>query len=80
MKEIIFEDFAFQIFRSYTGRKTYIVGGTGFLQSQTYARKFFKATKEHIKTVIGYLYGGELYLEDPEKKGTRAVWVSYWVK
>ena len=70
----------FELFRSFEGRKTYIVGGACFSQSNSYGRKFFKATAEHVKTVIGFLYRGELYLEDPEKKGTRAVWVSYWVK
>lgn len=70
----------FELYKAIKGRKTYIVGGACFSQSQGYGCKYFKATKEHIKTFIGFIYRGELYLEDPEKSGSRAVWVSTWKK
>ena len=70
----------FVIYKAYKGRKTYIVGGSSWSQSQAYACRFFKVKKEHIKTFVGFIYRGELYLEDPDKKGTRAVYVSTWKK
>lgn len=70
----------FEIFKAYQGRKSYIVGGINAAHSEDHARKYYKTTKEHIRTFIGFIYRGELYLQDPEKKGTRAVWVSTWNK
>ena len=73
----------FQIFKSYKGRKTYIVTkNTKVSMSETFeaARKFFKTSPKNIAVVIGYVYKGELYLEDPNKKGTRACWVGFWMK
>lgn len=80
MKQILIHECDFELFKAIKGRKTYIVGGSYYLHAKAYACKHFKTTKEHIKTFIGFVYRGELYLEDPEKSGSRAVWVSTWKK
>ena len=44
-----------------------------------FAKRFFKCSETHIDFVSGWLYKGELYLEDPEKTGAKKVGVAYYV-
>lgn len=72
----------FEIYESLTGRKKkYIVthAGASYIRTVEYAKKVFKCSEAHITVERGYLYKGELYLEDPMKFGTKSVTVAYWV-
>ena len=44
-----------------------------------YCKKLFKCSAAHIDFTIGYIYKGELYLEDPCKPGTKVIGVAYYV-
>lgn len=44
------------------------------------AKSFFKCSEAHIDFTSGYIYKDELYLEDPEIRGTRVVGVAYYVR
>ena len=75
-------------FEVYEGRtdknrvKKYLVtaAGASYVRTVEYARKFFKCSESHITVENGWIYKGELYLENPEKKtGCKMVTVAYWV-
>ena len=75
-------------FEVYEGRteknrvKKYLVtsAGASYVRTAEYARKFFKCSESHITVENGWIYKGELYLENPEKKtGCKMVTVAYWV-
>lgn len=68
----------FEIYKSYKGRKTYIVSRAEYRPTLAYAKRFFKCSENHIVCVIGYIYKSELYLEDPHKRGTKACWIAYY--
>ena len=42
------------------------------------ARRYFKCTNRNIILTAGYVLNGELYFENPRKKGTKKVAVCYW--
>lgn len=42
------------------------------------ARRYFKCTYHNIRVTVGYVLNGELYFENPHKKGTKMVTVCYW--
>ena len=71
-----------EIFESIKGRKKYIVThkNADYQDVITYAKKVFKCTESHIEYTCGWIYKGLLYLENPERKGSREVGVAYWVK
>ena len=75
-------------FEVYEGRtdnnrvKKYLVtaAGASYIRTSEYARKFFKCSEAHITVENGWIYKGELYLENPEKNtGCKMVTVAYWV-
>jgi hypothetical protein len=68
---------SFEIFKSLKGRKTFIVTRTKKAgELREYAKKHFRAGDSHIIIEVGYLYKGQLYLEEPEKKGVKACLVA----
>ncbi|MCR4556364.1 MAG: hypothetical protein K5779_00885 [Saccharofermentans sp.] len=68
----------FEIYKACKGRRTYIVSKRDYRPTLEYAKKYFKCSEEHVMCVVGYVYRGELYFEDPKKKNTRACWVAYY--
>lgn len=72
-----------EIYERLTGRKKkYIVFNINYPDSYAYdfAKKFFKCSQAHICYVMGFIYKGKLYWEDPEMPGTRVVSVMYYVR
>ena len=72
-----------QIYKSFTKRKkTYLVFDLNYPDQLAYdfAKKFFRCSMSHILFVMGFLNKGELYLEDPDKPGTKIVGVMYYVR
>lgn len=68
---------SFEIFKSLKGRKTFIVTRTKKAgELREYARKYYRTGDAHIILEVGYLYKGQLYLEEPEKKGVKACLVA----
>ena len=74
----------FEIYEGLTSQnriKKYIVTkiDADYFEVMAYSQKFFKCSEAHIDFTCGWLYKGELYLEDPEKTGAKAVGVAYYV-
>ena len=72
----------FEIYREEFGkRKTYIVTkiDEDYETVISYAKKYFHCSEKHIEFVSGWLYKGDLYLEDPLKKNVKTVGVAYYV-
>lgn len=76
----------FEIYEGYNKRKkTYIVARIDDADFNTVsqlmktAKKYFRCSEEHVKIWIGYLYKGELYLEDPQKSSAKSVYVAWYV-
>lgn len=78
----------FEIYKGYNKRKkTYIVArldattSTAGLADELMntAKKYFRCSEEHVKIWSGYLYKGELYLEDPQKSSAECVYVAWYV-
>lgn len=76
----------FEIYKGYNKRKkTYIVARINdatiatATQLMNTAKKYFRCSEEHVKIWIGYLYKGELYLEDPQKSSAECVYVAWYV-
>lgn len=63
-------------------KKKYIVTkkDADYLTVINYAKKFFRCSEAHITFEPGYIYKGQLYLEDPMKHGTKVVGVAYYVR
>ena len=75
----------YEIYESYSKKRTtkkYIVVSlrSDYDEVINFARKFFHCSEAHIDFTIGYLYKDEFYLDDPEKRGTKAVGVAYYVR
>ena len=73
----------FEIYESLKGKKKkYIVCVTPSKVSVNelvnYAKQFFKCSEAHIALMPGWIYKGELYLEDPKKNGERSAFVACW--
>ena len=74
-------------FEIYEGRtdmnrvKKYVVADAkaDYVETVEFAKKLFKCSKAHITVEPAWLYKGMLYLDDPEKSGTKKVTVAYWV-
>ena len=74
----------FEIYEGLTKQnriKKYIVTkiDADYYEVMAYATRFFKCSEAHIDFTCGYIYKGELYLEDPEKTGAKVVGVAYYV-
>ena len=74
----------FEIYEGKTEKnraKKYVVADAAadYEEVSRYARKLFKCTEAHVTVESAYLYKGMLYLENPEKSGTKKVTVAYWV-
>ena len=74
----------FEIYEGLTSQnriKKYIVTriDADYFEVIAYAKRFFRCSEAHIDFTCGYLYKGELYLEDPEKTGAKEVGVAYYV-
>ena len=73
----------FEIYEGFTKmKKKYIVFATNVpgLEAYEYGKKFFKCSAAHLVSPLGYLYKGELYLEDPDVPEARVVRVIYYVR
>ena len=73
----------FEIYEGFTKRKKkYIVFATNVPgpEAYEYCKKFFKCSVDHLVYSLGYLYKGELYLEDPDVPETRVVRIMYYVR
>jgi len=74
-------------FEIYEGRtemnrvKKYVVADAkaDYVETVEFAKKLFKCSEAHITVEPAWLYRGMLYLDDPEKSGTKKVTVAYWV-
>ena len=71
-----------KIFKSLTGRKTYLVfpSTTKLEEAREKAKRYFRCSLAHLKQEIGYVYRGQLYLQDPERKGVRLVMVLHYMR
>ncbi len=73
----------FEIYEGFTKRKKkYIVFATNIPRQEAYkyCKKFFKCSADNLVFSLGYLYKGELYLEDPDVSESRAVRIVYYVR
>ena len=43
-----------------------------------FAKRFYKCGEARLEIVEGFLYDGQLYLDNPRKKGVRGVWVAFY--
>lgn len=72
----------FDIYKTEGGKpKTYIVTKVDedYEKVIAFAKRYFHCSEKHIEFVSGWLYKGELYMEDPEKKSAKTVGVAYYV-
>lgn len=74
----------FEIYEGLTSQnrvKKYIVTQVvaDYDEVMKYCKRFFRCSEAHIEFTVGYLYKGELYLEDPDEEKSRAVGVAYYV-
>lgn len=72
----------FEIYKGFNKKqKTYIVTkiDADYDEVMKYCKRFFRCSEAHIDFTCGYLYKGELYLDDPEKAGAKRVGVAYYV-
>jgi len=72
----------FEIYKGFNKKqKTYIVTQVeaDYDEVMKYCKRFFRCSEAHIDFTCGYLYKGELYLDDPEKAGAKTVGVAYYV-
>ena len=82
--EIYLSDY--EIFLSFSKRpKKYIVAtrklsAVNVVAMKYYCKRFFKCSEKHIKITLAYINNDELYFENPEKSGTRMVYVGYYVR
>ena len=74
----------YEIYLSFSKRpKKYIVAtltAVNVVAMKYYCKRFFKCSEQHIAIRLGWIYKDELYFEDPEKSGTRMVYVGYYVR
>lgn len=71
----------FHIFEGFTGkRKKYLVTEKKTARDTIIktGKRFFKCGEARLSICEGFLYNGELYLENPRKKGVRGVWVAFY--
>lgn len=72
----------FQIFEGFTGkRKKFLVFDKVTARKDIIknAKRFYKCSEARLSIGNGFIYNGELYLENPKKKGVRGVWVAFYV-
>lgn len=74
----------FEIYEGLTSQnrvKKYIVTkiDADYDEVMKYCKRFFRCSEAHIDFTCGYLYKGELYLDDPEKAGAKTVGVAYYI-
>ena len=70
----------FEIWKAINGRKTYIVGESKLRTYEhlvSYAKRYFKVSRERLIVRQAWVYNDELYLEDPHKRRTRQVTIAY---
>lgn len=70
----------FEIWKAINGRKSYIVGGSSwrvYMPLVSYAKRYFKVSREKIIIRQAWVYNDELYLENPHKRRVREVTVAY---
>jgi len=75
----------YEIYEGRTGKqnrkKTYLVFNfkVHFEDVFKIAAKHFKCSSSHITFAPGWTFRSDLYFENPQKKGTKQVWVAYWI-
>lgn len=75
----------FEVYESYSKKRTtkkYIVTSidADYYEVMSFAKRFFHCSEAHIDFTCGYLYKGELYLDDPEIRGAKRIGVAYFVR
>lgn len=75
----------YEVYESFSKKRTskkYLVTSIyeDYQDVMSFAKRFFKCSEAHIEFTCGYIYKDELYLEDPEIRGTRVVGVAYYVR
>lgn len=73
----------FEIYEGFTSRKKkYVVTElkADYKTVIDYCKKLFKCSEAHIDFTCGYLWNGELYLDEPAKPGAKIVGVAYYVR
>lgn len=71
----------FEIYEGFTKRKKkYVVTDScsDYDEVIRFCKKLFKCSETHIYLTSGFLYRGELYLDDPEMPGAKYVRVAYY--
>ena len=70
-----------EIYEGFTGKhKKYLVFNkvTTRVEIVKTAKKFYKCGEARLNIVNGFIYNGELYLDNPRKKGVKGVWVAFY--
>lgn len=69
----------FEIYERTEGRKmTYIVYyGSYVLELRRYAKRYFKSSSDKIILKAAWVLNDELYLEYPDRKSAKSVYVAY---
>jgi len=73
----------FEIYEGFTKRKKkYVVTDieADYITVIDYCKKLFKCSEAHIDFTCGYLWNGELYLDEPARPGAKIVGVAYYVR
>lgn len=73
----------FEIYEGFTKRKKkYVVTDikADYITVIDYCKKLFKCSEAHIDFTCGYLWNGELYLDEPAIPGAKIVGVAYYVR
>lgn len=76
----------FEIYEGFTKRKKkYIVSDFNISEEQFYellvfSKRFFRCSSAHLQFVDGYIWNGELYLENPARPGAKLVNVVTYVR
>lgn len=58
-------------------KKTFVAGEDPEVLMKYAANKVFKKPASCLDMALGYVVGDDLYLEDPQKKNQKTVWVVY---
>lgn len=70
----------FEVWKAINGRKSYIVGESTlrkYVPLVSYAKRYFKVSREKLIIRQAWVYNDGLYLEDPHKRRARQVTIAY---
>lgn len=69
----------YEVYKFYKSRKTCLVfepGITG-VEMTRLANRHYKTRPERIHLQLAFIYKGELYFEDPDKRRSKTRWIAY---